>query len=160
MPKIQKEAKKRKEKVRDLETQKIQLKQKMFSSSMKTYLFAAIFLIISFLFNGQLISQWVETVSTALGDESGAISPIVLLDLVIKSFSIILFFFFSFVSMGNWRELSGYILTWKEMAILLVFSLVQATTDGSVFIISSIGIVIILFYMYFIQGKIEKEINA
>ena len=160
MPKIQKEAKKRKEKVRDLETQKIQLKQKMFSSSMKTYLFAAIFLIISFLFNGQLISQWVETVSTALGDESGAISPIVLLDLVIKSFSIILFFFFSFVSMGNWRELSGYILTWKEMVILLVFSLVQATTDGSVFIISSIGIVIILFYMYFIQGKIEKEINA
>ena len=158
MPKIQKEAKKRKEKVRDLESQKIQLKQKMFSSSIKTYLFAAIFLIISFIFNGQLIPQWVDTVSIALGADSGAISPIVLLDLLIKSFSIILFFFFSFVSIGNWRELSGYILTWKDMTILLVFSLIQATTDGSVFIISSIGIVIILFYMYFIQGKIEKEI--
>jgi len=158
MPKIQKEAKKRKEKVRDLESQKIQLKQKMFSSSVKTYLFAAIFLIISFIFNGQLIPKWVDTVSIALGADSGAISPIVLLDLLIKSFSIILFFFFSFVSIGNWRELSGYILTWKEMTILLVFSLIQATTDGSVFIISSIGIVIILFYMYFIQGKIEKEI--
>jgi len=158
MPKIQKEAKKRKEKVRDLESQKIQLKQKMFSSSVKTYLFAAIFLVVSFIFNGQLISKWVETVSTALGNDSGSISPIVLLDLLIKSFSIILFFFFSFVSIGNWRELSGYILTWKEMTILLVFSLIQATTDGSVFIVSSIGIVIILFYMYFIQGKIEKEI--
>jgi len=158
MPKIQKEAKKRKEKVRDLESQKIQLKQKMFSSSVKTYLFAAIFLIISFIFNGQLIPKWVDIVSIALGADSGAISPIVLLDLLIKSFSIILFFFFSFVSIGNWRELSGYILTWKEMTILLVFSLIQATTDGSVFIISSIGIVIILFYMYFIQGKIEKEI--
>ena len=158
MPKIQKEAKKRKEKVRDLESQKIQLKQKMFSSSVKTYIFAAIFLIISFIFNGQLIPKWVDIVSIALGADSGAISPIVLLDLLIKSFSIILFFFFSFVSIGNWRELSGYILTWKEMTILLVFSLIQATTDGSVFIISSIGIVIILFYMYFIQGKIEKEI--
>ncbi|MHA1745473.1 MAG: hypothetical protein ACTSWW_05710, partial [Promethearchaeota archaeon] len=122
MPKIQKEAKKRKEKVRDLESQKIQLKQKMFSSSVKTYLFAAIFLIISFIFNGQLIPKWVDTVSIALGADSGAISPIVLLDLLIKSFSIILFFFFSFVSIGNWRELSGYILTWKEMTILLVFS--------------------------------------
>ena len=158
MPKIQKEAKKRKKKVRDLESQKIQLKQKMFSSSVKTYLFAAVFLIISFIFNGQLIPKWVDIVSIALGADSGAISPIVLLDLLIKSFSIILFFFFSFVSIGNWRELSGYILTWKEMTILLVFSLIQATTDGSVFIVSSIGIVIILFYMYFIQGKIEKEI--
>lgn len=132
------------------------IKLQMFNSAKISYILALIFFIVSFLFNGLLINPWVELVENAT---SAADGPTLLgvLDIIIKSVSIILFFIFGFISLGNLQELRGYIMTWKEMAILVVLSLFQATINGTVFLISTIGVIITLIYFYFIQAKISDE---
>lgn len=158
MPKIKKEKKIREEKLKNLEIRKVKVKSIMFSSTLITYGLAAIFLAISFIFNGSLISGWVQKIVEAkiVIDEGGAPSFIYIIDIIIKSFSVILFFFFIFISMGNFQEYRGYIMTWKEMLGLLIISLLQVSTNFTIFFITIIGIIICITYFYFLQGKIEK----
>jgi hypothetical protein len=158
MPKIKKD--KMGEQVarrKKMELDKTFLKYKMYRSSVLTYLLAVVFLAISFVFNGKLLTAWVSKVDgTATIDSS---PTFVILDVAIRSISVILFFWYTLVSVGNWQELRGYILTWKEMTVILILSLFQTTINGTVFAISLIGISLILMYMYFIQGKIETELE-
>ena len=158
MPKIKKEKKIREEKLKKLEIRKIKVKNSMFSSTLITYGLAALFLVISFIFNGSIISGWVQNVVEAkiIIDEGGAPSFIYIMDIIIKSFSVILFFFFVFISVGNFQEYRGYIMTWKEMLGLLIISLIQASSNFTIFFIATIGIIICMIYFYFLQGKIEK----
>ncbi len=158
MPKIKKEKKKREEKIKNLEIRKTEVKSTMFSSTLITYVIAAIFLVISFIFNGSIISGWVQKIVEAKNviDEGGSPSFIYIIDIIIKSFSVILFFFFVFISIGNFQEYRGYIMTWKEMLSLLIISLLQVSTDFTLFFITAIGITICIIYFYFLQGKIEK----
>jgi len=155
LPKIKKEKKIREEKLKNLEIRKRKVKSTMFSSTLITYGLAAIFLVISFIFNGNLISGWVQKVVEAT-DEGGAPSFIYIMDIIIKSFSVILFFFFNFISIGNIQEFRGYIMTWKEMVVLLIISLLQVSSNFTTFFIATIGITICIIYFYFLQGKIEK----
>ncbi|MHA1856574.1 MAG: hypothetical protein ACTSYY_11055 [Promethearchaeota archaeon] len=158
MPKIKKDKKSKEEKLKNLEISKAEAKRSMFSSSIITYLIAAIFLVISFIFNGNLINVWVEKITNAQSviDEGGAPSFIYVMDIIIKSFSVILFFFFTFISIGNFQEYRGYIMTWKEMLILLIITLLQVSTNFTIFLITFVGIILCITYFYFIQGKIEK----
>ena len=158
MPKIKKDKKIREEKLKKLEIRKIKVKNSMFSSTLITYGLAALFLVISFIFNGNIISGWVQNVVEAkiIIDEGGAPSFIYIMDIIIKSFSVILFFFFVFISVGNFQEYRGYIMTWKEMLGLLIISLIQASSNFTIFFITTIGIIICMIYFYFLQGKIEK----
>jgi len=144
------------EKVKQAENNRILLKSSMFQSALITYFLALTFFVVSFLFNGKLISGWVDLVDENIAAEN-APNFITVVDSVIKILSIILFFFFGLISLGNFRELKGYITTWKEMVILLILTLLQGTTDANVFFISIIGILIVLVYFYFIQGKIKSE---
>ena len=159
MPKIKKEKKIREEKIKNLEIRKMKVKSTMFSSTLITYGLATIFLIISFIFNGSLISGWVQKIVEAktIIDDGGAPSFIYIMDIIIKSFSVILFFFFVFILIGNFQEYRGYIITWKEMLVLSIISLVQVSTNFTIFLISTIGIIICITYFYFLQGKIEKK---
>ncbi len=162
MPKIDKKKKSRQEKIRDLEIQKAVLKRSMFKSATLTYLLAAVFLVVSFLFNGLIISGWVTLVDEAaiVVENDEGMPFIYIADILIKTISIIVFFFFSLVSVANYRELSGYIMSWKELLVLLILTLIQSTTSGLIFVISACGVVLVLTYMYFIQGKIKREIET
>lgn len=155
MPKIKKEKKIKEEKLKNLEIRKRKVKSTMFSSTLITYGLAAIFLVLSFIFNGNLISGWVQKVAEAT-DEGGAPTFIYIMDIIIKSFSVILFFFFNFISIGNIQEFRGYIMTWKEIIFLLLISLLQVSSNFTIFFITTIGITICVIYFYFLQGKIEK----
>jgi len=159
LPKIKKEKKIREEKIKNLEIRKVKVKSTMFSSTLITYGLAAIFLAISFIFNGSLISGWVQKIVEAKNviDEGGPPSFIYIIDIIIKSFSVILFFFFIFISMGNFQEYRGYIMTWKEMLGLFIISLLQVSSNFTTFFITTIGITICITYFYFLQGKIEKK---
>jgi len=156
MSKIRKENLAQKAKVQQAERQKTMIKLQMFNSAKITYIIAFIFFIISFLFNGLIISPWVELVENSVKVAEGP-TFLGVIDTLIKSFSIILFFLFTFISLGNYQELRGYIMTWKEMTVLVVLTLAQATINGDVFIISALGIVIIVIYMFFIQVKVIEE---
>jgi hypothetical protein len=147
MPKIKKR-KSRESKLKDLEVQKMIAKKFMYLSAMKTYIIAIVFFIVSLIFNGRYI---------VLEDKFGESTATSIFDVLIKSFSIILFFFFTIVALGNWMELRGYILTWKEVLIVLIISILQSSTELYVFLIVAFGVVLILTYMYFIQGKIPSD---
>jgi len=154
LPKIKKDKKIKEEKLKNLEIQKGKVKSTMFSSTLTTYVLAALFLIISFIFNGSIISGWVEQVVEAKSaiDDGGAPSFIYIIDIIIKSFSVILFFFFLFISIGNFQEYRGYIMTWKEMIGVFVISLLQVSSNFTTFFIATIGITICITYFYFLQG--------
>jgi hypothetical protein len=148
MPKFKKDKEQKKQ--QDLEQQKIQkalLKQSMFKSSYISYLLAAVMFIISFIFNGKFVTIPNSSNSTA----------ITVLDVLLKAFAIILFFFFAFVAFGNYMELEGYIMDYKHIILLVAFALLQSSTELYVFLASLGGVVLILVYMYFIQAKVQTD---
>jgi len=92
------------------------------------------------------------TIPTFLSDEIMEIFNILL-----NSALIILFFFFAFVSMGNLQEVRGYILDWKGIMLLMFISVIQGMLDGWVVFVSLLGILGVLTYFYFLQGKIQHH---
>lgn len=122
------------------------LKQMMFSSSLITYMLAGVFLVFSILMNAKVLEI----------PNPDATTPLKVVDVLLRGGLIILFFFFMFVSMGNLKELRGYIMTWKEMLFLIIISLFQTITEGWALLTATLGIIIILVYFYFIQGKIQE----
>ena len=99
-----------------------------------------IFYIISFLFNIGIISIF------ANGNILFSI-----LDVLIKITTILLFFLFMMVSIGNFKELAGKPLSWKELMLLFVLSLGQTLLNLLVFSLTFIGLVIIIIYFYLVQ---------
>jgi hypothetical protein len=154
MPKIRKQEEI--EEIHQAEDEKTRIKIRMFNSAKITYLLALGFFVISFIFNGMLINGWVQLVNDAVSNSDGP-TLLGIVDIIIKSLSIILFFFFGLISLGNYQELKGYVVNWKELVILLVLSLFQATTSGTVFIVSVLGISLILIYFYFMQSKVSSD---
>lgn len=149
--------------MKNLELQKKLDKKSMFISALLTYALAAIFLIISFIFNGRFIIFPKEPVYPA-GTPAELMYPLPMwirvVAVLLKSGSIILFFFFMMISIGNYRELRGYIMTWREMLVLLIVSILQSSTEIYVFFITALGITLVITYMYFIQGKVNVEYGA
>lgn len=156
MPKISKKQTQANLNRKEIALQKTQLKMTMYKSALFTFLLAALMLVISFLFNGRIISSWVQNVENV---ETTGKDFYNTLDIIIRTVSVVLFFLFCLISIGNLQELRGYVVTWKEMVVLIVLSLIQTTISGAVFALSLLGIVVVLVYMYFIQGKIEQEIE-
>jgi hypothetical protein len=147
MPKIKKELSQAKQ--MQLAQQKMDrsmMKRAMFKATWITYLFAGICLVFSILLQ-------LAVIDIPNPDDKTWLKVIIIL---LKGGLIILFFFFMFVSMGNMKELRGYIMTWKEMVFLLVISLFQTITDGYVLLVAVLGIIIVIAYFYFLQGKIDQ----
>ncbi len=149
MPKIPKNKKKRsrknmtkQERIQLLKIEQANKKQQMFQSTVITYLLALVFFILSLLFNA-------EYISLNFGESTGAQVG----EIALKSVPVILFFFFMLVAVGNYQEMRGYIVTWKELVALLVLSFLLAGSSGWVFFISFLGISLIITYLYFLQGK-------
>lgn len=99
-----------------------------------------IFYVVSFIFNIGIIS--VFTSGNFLFN---------LLDILIKIIAILLFFLFMMISVGNFKELSGNPLGWKELLLLFVLSLGQTLLNLLVFSLTFIGLLIIVIYFYLVQ---------
>ena len=70
---------------------------------------------------------------------------------LINSSVIILFFFFSLISIGNYKDLTGKPVDWREIVLLIGLSLIQTIRNPLVFIFTLIGLILIVIYMYLVQ---------
>jgi len=105
-----------------------------------TAILSGIFLVISLLFNTQLI--------TILMVENTIWFYI---DILTKVLVILFFFLFGIISIGNYKELSGKPLDFKLVFLLFILSIVQAFRNLWVLGFSFIGLLVIIAYFYFIQ---------
>lgn len=74
-----------------------------------------------------------------------------MLEVLIKVASILLFFLFMMISVGNYKELTGKPLDWKELLLLIVLSLGQTLLNLWVFAFTFIGLLVIIIYLYLVQ---------
>ena len=105
-----------------------------------TSVLSGIFLIISLLFNTQIITIFMVENTIWF-----------YIDILIKVLVILLFFIFSIISIGNYKELSGKPLDYKLVFLLFLLSLIQAFRNSWVFGFSFVGLLVIIAYFYFIQ---------
>lgn len=109
-------------------------------SGIISFYLASIFFVISILFNSGIVTIFMN---------QNLYLDIV--DILIKTISIILFFLFLSVAVGNVEEINGKIFGWKKLTILIVISLIQSIRNGWVFLFSSLGIIILILYLWLLQ---------
>jgi len=103
-------------------------------------IFGGLFLAISILLNGEIITLFL------------ADSPFLLaLDITIKVFVILIFNILIMVSLGNYKELTGKPVGFKIITLLFFFSLIQSFRDSLVFSFTLVGLLAIVLYLYLIQ---------
>jgi len=117
----------------------------MFSSSLKAYVLAGIFLAVSLLLNTELISL----VTADTGKFTKALAY------ALRGGVVVAFFFFAWLAWGNLKEVRGRIFGLKEMIFLIVISLLQTLLNGYVFLVALVGVVLVCVYMWVMQIKIQ-----
>ncbi len=103
-------------------------------------IYGGVFYIISLFFNAELITVFMN---------QNIIWNIV--DILIKVLSILMFFLFMITSIGNYKELIGKPVDWKELILLFVFSLGQSILNPWIFIFTLFGLIMILIYLFLVQ---------
>ncbi len=103
-------------------------------------IFGGVFYIISLFFNAELITIFMN---------QNIIWNVV--DILIKVITILAFFLFMITSVGNYKELVGKPLDWKELVLLLIFSLGQTILNPWVFFFTLLGLILILIYLFLVQ---------
>lgn len=103
-------------------------------------IYGGVFYIISLFFNAELITVFMN---------QNIIWNIV--DILIKVLSILMFFLFMITSIGNYKELIGKPVDWKELILLFVFSLGQSILNPWIFIFTFFGLILILIYLFLVQ---------
>ncbi len=76
-----------------------------------------------------------------------------IINILVKVIVILLFFLFMMISMGNYKEMTGNPLDWKEILLLFTLSLGQTLLNYIVFTFTLIGLLLILIYLYLVQEK-------
>ncbi|MFX0137293.1 MAG: hypothetical protein ACFFDN_26885 [Candidatus Hodarchaeota archaeon] len=99
-----------------------------------------IFYFISLLFNLEIITIFMN---------QGILWNII--DVSIKVVAILLFFLFMITSIGNYKELVGKRLDWKELILLFAFSIGQTILNPWVFLFTLFGLAIFIVYLYLVQ---------
>ena len=113
-----------------------------FKSVIRSTVLGGIFFIVSILFNGEILE--IFDTSILLWN---------MIDSIIKVIFILLFFIFMIISMGNYKELTGKPLNFKDIILLSVLSLIQAFRNPIVFIFTLAGLLILLAYLYLLQDN-------
>ena len=111
-----------------------------YKSVIRSAILTGVFFIFSILFNLRIITFFMNR--NLLWD---------ILDVMIKTILILLFFFFMMVSLGNYKELVGNPLNWKEILLIIILSLGQSILNPWVFTLTLIGIILVLIYLFLIQ---------
>jgi hypothetical protein len=113
-----------------------------FKSVIRSTVLGGIFFIVSILFNGEIL----EIFDTRILLWN-------MIDSIIKVIFILLFFIFMIISMGNYKELTGKPLNFKNIILLSILSLIQAYRNPIVFIFTLAGLFILLAYLYLLQDN-------
>ncbi len=111
-----------------------------FKSVIISAILGGFFLVISIFFNTGIISLLINT------DIFWTF-----IDITVKVIAILLFFLFMITSIGNYKELIGKPLNWKELLLLFLFSIGQTILNVWVFIFTLFGLILLLIYLYIIQ---------
>ena len=74
-----------------------------------------------------------------------------IINIFIKIIAILLFFLFMIISIGNYKEMTGKPINWKEFLLLFILSLGQTLLNYLVFIFTFVGLLLILIYLYLVQ---------
>ncbi|MHA1508145.1 MAG: hypothetical protein ACTSO6_05510 [Promethearchaeota archaeon] len=101
---------------------------------------AGILLVISILLNGGYLSL--------ISSENVLLQT---LDVTVKVLTILFFFIFMTISIGNYKELTGKPLDFKLIVLIFFFSLIQSFRDSIVFSFSLIGLLLIMVYLFLVQ---------
>ncbi|MHA1297812.1 MAG: hypothetical protein ACTSO9_00035 [Candidatus Helarchaeota archaeon] len=144
MPKYKKGRERALEKLKQEKQQLIELKKRIYKSSIRSIFLGLICFIISLLLNGELLP--IEVIE-------GSTLDIALI--ITKILSIVLFFSFVFLGLANSMELKGKPATIREIIIIAIISLIQSVRSGLIFGISLVGILIIVFYIWLVQTKVK-----
>jgi len=99
-----------------------------------------IFYLISLLFNLEIITIFMY---------QGILLNII--DISIKVLVIMLFFLFMIISIGNYKELIGKPLDWKELVLLILLSIGQTILNPWVFVFTLFVLAVIIVYLYLVQ---------
>jgi len=139
--------KKEKKAAQEEDTRKQLMDQKslMYNSSIRSLIIGGVCLIISFLFNGNIIKLSVETGS--------AVDVLLIL---LKSLLITFFYTFTLVGLANTMELRGKPSSLREIIIIAVISLIQGVLSLPVFLISLLGVILASLYLWGIQMRVER----
>ncbi len=113
-----------------------------FKSVIRSAVLGGIFFIGSILFNAEILKIF---------DTSIFLWNII--DSIIKVVFILLFFVFMIISMGNYKELIGKPLNFKDILLLSVLSIIQAFWNPIVFTFTLAGLAILLVYLYLTQDN-------
>ena len=111
-----------------------------YQTVIRSVILAGFFLVLSFIFNGEIIKIY-----------DGTNDILIILVAVFKVSLILIFFIFSVISIGNYKELSGKPLNLKDILLLCVISLIQAFRDPIVLVFTLFGLGILLVYFYISQ---------
>ncbi len=111
-----------------------------FKSLLNSVILAGIFLAISCFLNGGILTIFMN---------KGFIWEVI--DVSLKVTTILLAFFFSLISIGNFKDLTGKPVNWKELLLLFGLALAQTFRSLWVFLITLIGLALILLYLYLTQ---------
>ncbi|NVM34205.1 MAG: hypothetical protein HWN81_01335 [Candidatus Lokiarchaeota archaeon] len=133
IPKQPKKKKKSKEKHRSDE-------EFAYRSILISAILGGIFYIISIFFNIEIISMFMNINIFWT-----------FIDISLKVIIILLFFLFITTSIGNYKELIGKPLSWKELLLLIILSIGQTILNPVVFVFTLFGLIIILIYLYVVQ---------
>lgn len=99
-----------------------------------------IFYVISLFLNMGIISMFIDK------------NPIInIVEIAVQVLVVLLFFLFMLTSMGNYKELTGKPLDWKELLLLFGFSIGQTLLNLWTFFFTILGLILILIYLYLVQ---------
>ncbi len=73
------------------------------------------------------------------------------LDTVLKVLTILFFFLFMMISIGNYKELTGKPIDLKIILLMIFLSLIQSFKNSIVFSFTLIGLLVIVVYLYIVQ---------
>jgi hypothetical protein len=111
-----------------------------YKTVIRSVILAGLFLALSFVFNGEIIQIY-----------EGTNDLLIILVALFKVVLILLFFVFSIISIGNYKELSGKPLNIKDLILLCIISLLQAFRNPIVLVFTLFGLAILLVYFYISQ---------
>ncbi|MBY9010878.1 MAG: hypothetical protein KGD70_00730 [Candidatus Lokiarchaeota archaeon] len=75
------------------------------------------------------------------------------IDVLLKVITILFFYFFMMISIGNYKELTGKPLDLKIILLIFFLSLIQSFKNSMVFSFTLIGLLVIVVYLYVVQDN-------
>jgi hypothetical protein len=111
-----------------------------FKTIIRSTILSGAVLLVSILLNGEIFNLFTE---------SNQILSII--DISIKVGLILIFFVLMIISIGNYKELSGKPLSFKEIFFLFILSVIQGFRNPYVFTFSFFGLLFLLVYFFVLQ---------